>query len=115
MRIAVVSTADISRVLLKRCDRTRVVYWDSDDFAMWTKRLERGRFRPSFSGDCRLASVPIDAAELVLIVEGIALAGAQHMTSGGQSAILPSRRRACPQAVVFTRWRYGPAWPKPTY
>jgi transposase len=55
-----------------------VVYWDRDGFAMWTKRLERGRFRPTFSADGRLTSVPIEAAELALIVEGIDLAGARR-------------------------------------
>jgi transposase len=62
----------------KRCDRVRVVYWDRDGFAMWTKRLEKGRFRPPFSADGRLASSAIEAAELVLIVEGIELAGARR-------------------------------------
>lgn len=62
----------------KRCDRIRVVYWDRNGFAMWTKRLERGRFRPSFSTDGRLAAAAIEAAELALIVEGIDLAGARR-------------------------------------
>jgi transposase len=61
-----------------RCDRVRVVYWDRDGFAMWTKRLERGRYRPAFSEDGRLSSVPVEAAELALIVEGIDLAGARR-------------------------------------
>jgi transposase len=60
----------------KRCDRIRVVYWDRNGFAMWTKRLERGRFRPAFSENGRLVAAAIEAAELALIVEGIDLAGA---------------------------------------
>jgi len=61
----------------RRCERIRVVYWDRNGFAMWTKRLERGRFRPTFSPDGRLAPLAIEAAELALIVEGIDLAGAR--------------------------------------
>jgi transposase len=62
----------------KRCDRVRIVYWDRNGFAMWSKRLERGRFRPTFSGDGKLAASAIEAAELGLIVEGIDLAGARR-------------------------------------
>jgi transposase len=61
-----------------RCDRVRIVYWDRNGFAMWTKRLERGRFHPPFSGDGTLGASPIEAAELALIVEGIELAGARR-------------------------------------
>jgi transposase len=62
----------------KRCDRVRIVYWDRDGFAMWTKRLERGRFRPTFSDDGNFTASAIEAAELALIIEGIDLAGAQR-------------------------------------
>jgi transposase len=62
----------------KRRERIRVVYWDRNGFATWTKRLESGRFRPSFSADGRLTSMPVEAAELALIVEGIELAGARR-------------------------------------
>lgn len=61
-----------------RCDRVRIVYWDRNGIAMWTKRLERGRFRPTFSTDGRLAVNAIEAAELALIIEGIDLAGAKR-------------------------------------
>lgn len=61
----------------KRCDRVRIVYWDRNGFAMWTKRLEKGRFRPTFSPD-KLAASAIEYAELALIVEGIELAGASR-------------------------------------
>jgi transposase len=62
----------------KRCDRVRIVYWDRNGFAMWTKRLERGRFRPRLSADGKLTAHTVEAAELALILEGIDLAGARR-------------------------------------
>lgn len=62
----------------KRGDRVRVVYWDRNGFAMWTKRLERGRFHPTVSADERLSAQAIEVAELALILEGIDLAGARR-------------------------------------
>lgn len=62
----------------KRRDRVRIVYWDRNGFAMWTKRLERGRFCPTFSADGSLGVSDMEAAELALIIEGIDLAGARR-------------------------------------
>jgi transposase len=63
----------------KRRDRVRIVYWDRNGFAMWTKRLERGRFRPAFSADGKLLSASaMEAAELMLVLEGIELSGARR-------------------------------------
>ena len=62
----------------KGFDRVRIVYWDRNGFAMWTKRLEIGRFRPALSKDGKLAVSSLEAAELALIVEGIDLAGARR-------------------------------------
>jgi transposase len=62
----------------RRCDRVRIVYWDRNGFAMWGKRLERGRFRPTFSIDGSLAASAIESAELALVLEGIDLAGARR-------------------------------------
>jgi transposase len=64
--------------LSKRCNRARIVYWDRTGIAMSTKRLENGRFRPTFLRDGRLSSVAIEAVELALIIEGIELRGARH-------------------------------------
>jgi transposase len=61
-----------------RRDRVRIVYWDRNGIAMWTKRLEAGRFRPTFSADGRLSASTMEAAELALILEGIDLAGAKR-------------------------------------
>ena len=62
----------------RRCDRVRIVYWDRDGIAMWSKRLERGRFRPAFSADGRLSASAVEWAELALVLEGIELADARR-------------------------------------
>ncbi len=62
-----------------RRDRIRVVYWDRNGFAMWTKRLEKGRFRlPVDTAGEALTMHAMEAAELALIVEGIDLTGARR-------------------------------------
>lgn len=75
----------------KRCDRVRLVYWDRNGFAMWTKRLERGRFRPTFSADDKLAASAMEAAELALIVEGIDLAGARRRARWEPRKTVPAK------------------------
>lgn len=61
----------------RRRDRVRIVYWDRNGIAMWTKRLERGRFRFQQVSDENVEVRTIEAAELALILEGIDLAGAR--------------------------------------
>jgi transposase len=60
----------------KRCDRVRIVYWDRNGFALWSKRLEQGRFHAQFSDV--LGAQPIESADLHLILEGIDLRGARR-------------------------------------
>ena len=62
----------------RRCDGVRIVYWDRTGIAMWSKRLERGRFHPAFSDDGRLFASAVESAELALVLEGIDLAGARR-------------------------------------
>jgi transposase len=47
-------------------DRMKVLYWDSDGFAIWWKRLEKGSFR-LFGIDRAL----IDRKEFFMLLEGI--------------------------------------------
>ena len=61
-----------------RRDRVRIVYWDRNGFATWTKRLERGRYSLALDSEGKPAATAIEAAELGLILEGIDLAGARR-------------------------------------
>jgi transposase len=72
-----------------RCDRVRIVYWDRNGYAMWTKRLERGRFRPKFSEDGLLSSSTLEAAEVGLILEGIELVGSRRRPRWEPESIRP--------------------------
>lgn len=62
----------------RRRDRVRIVYWDRNGIAMWSKRLERGRFAMTGprEGDSRLDV--IEAGELALVLDGIDLASARR-------------------------------------
>ncbi len=63
----------------KRCNRARILYWDRDGYALWTKRLERGRFLVRFSASERLESRSLESGELALILSGIELAGSRRL------------------------------------
>jgi transposase len=87
-----------------RRDRIRIVYWDRNGFAMWTKRLERGRFRlPVAAGDA-LTMLAMEAAELGLIVEGIDLTGARRRPrwEPGPPAVKKAMRRE-DSSIRFSR------------
>ena len=78
----------------KRRDRVRIVYWDRNGFAMWTKRLEKGRFSPTFSADGALTASTVEAAELMLIIEGIDLRGARRRARWEPRKTTPTRDAA---------------------
>lgn len=50
--------------LNRRCTMLKLLYWDGDGFAIWFKRLEKGRFRMSSVDE-------LDRAELNLLLEGV--------------------------------------------
>lgn len=62
----------------RRRDRVRVLYWDRSGFALWTKCLEQGCYRPPLSPDGTLRATEIEYAELALVLEGIELAGSRR-------------------------------------
>ena len=50
----------------RRRDMLKALYWDRDGFALWSKRLERGRFAVSAEG-----AAEIVRADLALLLEGV--------------------------------------------
>jgi transposase len=60
----------------RRGDRVRVLYFDRDGYVLVTKRLEKGVYRvPWENAEGRVA---VEAAELLLVLEGIELSGARR-------------------------------------
>jgi len=65
-------SGDLFLFLSRRRDRIKILYWDSDGFAMWYKRLELGTYRlPRVRSDA--LSVEIKASELAMLLDGIDL------------------------------------------
>jgi transposase len=58
----------------RRADRVRVLYWDRDGYVLVTKRLELGTYKLPWSAE--QGRVVLEAAELLLILEGIDIRGA---------------------------------------
>jgi len=50
----------------RRRDLVKVLYWERNGFALWSKRLERGRFTLPSSPDPEM-----DRTSLVLLLEGV--------------------------------------------
>jgi transposase len=57
----------------QRGDRLKVLYWDSDGFALWYKQLQRGTFRFPDLKNYSSAGLEIDHSTLRLILDGIDL------------------------------------------
>ena len=58
-------------------DRLKLLYWDTDGYALWYKRLEAGRFRfPRVSAG--QTQVTITAAELAMLLDGVDLASVRR-------------------------------------
>jgi len=54
----------------RRRDKLKIIYWDTDGFAIWYKRLERGSFQiPQI--DEGQTKVEIRSDELVMLLSGV--------------------------------------------
>jgi len=56
----------------RAADRIKVLYWDNDGYALWSKRLETGRFRipVAIIGEGKQVAL-VSPAQLAMILEGI--------------------------------------------
>ena len=57
----------------RRRDRVRVVYWDRNGIAMWSKRLEQGRFGGTLGPAGEGLLDAIEPGELAMVLDGIEL------------------------------------------
>jgi len=65
-------SGDLFLFVGRSADRLKIIYWDTDGFAVWYKRLEEGTFRlPRFEPG--QSSVQVKASELAMLLEGIDL------------------------------------------
>lgn len=56
----------------------RILFWDHNGFVLYAKRLERGRFRLPAEVPAAATHVTLEAADLMLLLEGIDLRGARR-------------------------------------
>ena len=57
----------------RRGDRIKILYWDSDGYVLWYRRLERRSFRFPTAPAQATGHVEIKAADLMMILDGVDL------------------------------------------
>jgi len=59
-------------------NRLKILYWDRTGLAIWYRRLEKGTFRWPQAAREGVGSLEMTSADLMLMLEGIDLAGARR-------------------------------------
>src|SRR5438309_10892094 len=62
----------------RRKDRVKILYWDRDGLAVWSKRLEGGTYAVPFEDGARERQQEITAQELGALLSGIDLSVAKR-------------------------------------
>jgi len=70
----------------RRRDRVKILYWDRDGFAMWSKRLEKGTYAVPWAESAEERRREITAQELGALLSGIDLDQAQRRKRYRRSA-----------------------------
>jgi transposase len=72
-------TGHLFLFLSKRGDRAKLLFWDKDGYALFYKRLEKGRFhRPTVKSPGGHGSLTLSASEMTLLLSGIDLTHAHR-------------------------------------
>jgi len=70
----------------RRRDRVKILYWDRDGFAMWSKRLEEGTYAVPLAESVQERRREITAQELGALLSGIDLDQAKRRKRYRRSA-----------------------------
>jgi transposase len=85
----------------KRGDRIKVVYWDTDGFAMWYKVLQKGTFQFPDLQNFSAAGLEIDSSTLGLILNGIDLSSIRRRQRYRAAPARPAGESSASAGVVF--------------
>src|SRR4051794_12306261 len=70
----------------RRRDRVKILYWDRDGFAMWSKRLEEGTYAMPLAGSAEERRRELTVHELGALLSGIDLSQAERRKRYRRSA-----------------------------
>ena len=75
----------------KRSDRLKLLYWDTDGYCLWYKRLEQGRFVwPRQSATAGTHGIEMRAADLAMILDGVDLSSVKRRKRYRRPGAVPS-------------------------
>ena len=85
----------------KRGDRIKVVYWDSDGFAMWYKVLQKGTFQFPDLQNFSSAELEFDSSTLGMILGGIDLSSIRRRQRYRVSSPVRHGETSASTGIVF--------------
>jgi transposase len=85
-------TGHLFLFLSKRGDRAKLLFWDKDGYALFYKRLEKGRFhRPVVQCADDQGSLTLSSSEMTLLLSGIDLTHAHRHKRFNRSKVTLSK------------------------